>query len=50
MKEQKYQYTFIQRKGNDGKELEKALNSVNTDKLLANVLELDYGYLIIWDN
>jgi hypothetical protein len=50
MKQQKYIYEFATRSGMDGKELVETLNEKYTDKLLANVIELDYGYLVVWED
>jgi hypothetical protein len=49
MKETGYIYKIVERYNVPQDTLEETLNTVNTDKLLANVIELEYAFIIVWE-
>ena len=48
MEKNKYIYEVVARQDNSGDALEKILNK-HQDKLIANIIELDTCFVIIWD-
>lgn len=48
MKEQKYIYKVCHEMSGDS--LEKVLNENHTDKLLIQVLNIDFGFIIVWED
>lgn len=50
MKQTKYIYKVVEKYNVPEGTLEKLLNAVNTDKELKDVIEMEYAFIIIWED
>lgn len=49
MKQKKYIYKVVQKYNNPEAPLEFVLNNQNTDKLLIDIVELEYEYILVYE-